>query len=541
MKLPFEFTTPDVTTIIRWVLRATLVLFLTWFIRRRQDDDDEDAEEADAHESRHIPNNGKPRTTATRSGGPSQQQQYYQQRQDPHSYNNTMRQRRPEGGNYDVNAVIDKISKPKDLWEVRKATDGVNQIHKRSKATLEKKDDKVDKIPPYEEFAGGSLPPFVGGNGSGNSALSGLMKQSAAAKEKARKAREEEEKKTLHGHERPVTFITWNHDADLLFTCGKDKIVCAWTFPEGEQLGVYRGHSGAVWACSVTTDSKWLVTSGADRLVLVWEARTANEVARMELPGVVRFVEWASVGVNGVERFVTCHNRFASHPASLTVWRFDGTTIEEQLRITTLPTPASQVRWAIGDEELASCHENGELIFWKADTGAEVRRLQAHDAAITRFDFSIDREVVATASLDKSVKVWDLAGGSEEKLIFKTKTDRPLNAVALGPIKRGEFLAAPSERPQACSVIAAGGQDARDVAKSSGDSEQFGTLMYKLGSAEEFPGELQPDGVTKGHFGPVHTLAFARQGNAIASGSEDGCVRFHIFDTSAPMAKSPTT
>lgn len=79
-------------------------------------------------------------------------------------------------------------------------------------------------------------------------------------------------------------------------------------------------------------------------------------------------------------------------------------------------------------------------------------------------------------------------------------------------------------------VIAAGGQDVRDVARSSSATEQFGTLLFRLGT-EKLPGQLKADGVTnKGHFGPVHTLAFAGNGTAMASGSEDGFVRVHIFE-----------
>merc|ERR1711935_1219933 len=91
-----------------------------------------------------------------------------------------------------------------------------------------------------------------------------------------------------------------------------------------------------------------------------------------------------------------------------------------------------------------------------------------------------------------------------------------------------------------CSVIAAGGQDIRDVAMSSSSSDQFTTLLLRLGDSpqllpEEKPGEngdiasngaehangasSGPDDLpaafapTKGHFGPVHTLAFTSDGS----------------------------
>jgi len=482
--------------VIRWLLRVVLVVFLAWLVRRRPEQEEE--EEVEQSPVRRA-GSAKTRTTNARSVARVP-------RRDP--YPPTVRQRRtPVAGEaVDFDAVIEKMSKPKEMWEVRKAGEAP-QIFRREKVQ--------DADAP------------------------GFKATLTPAKVAAREAKGN----TLHGHERPVTFITWNRDGNLLFTCGKDKIVCVWSSPDGECLGTYGGHSGAVWACSVTADSRWLVTSGADRLVIVWEARTSRELARVELPGVVRFVEWAGAGStpNPVsERFVTCHNRFGAHPPAVTVWRFDGTAIEELLRISSLPTAATQARWGRGDYFVASAHDNGELVFWRADTGAEVRRLKAHEASISKFDFSSDRELVATVSHDKSLRVWDLGKGSEWKLLYKADTDRPLNAVAIGSLTRAVATAPPAQRPPHCSIIAAGGQDVRDVAATSSATDQFGTLLFRLGTAESFPCQLQADSVTKGHFGPVHTLSFARNGSAIASGSEDGCVRIHLFETSSATAASTT-
>jgi len=236
------------------------------------------------------------------------------------------------------------------------------------------------------------------------------------------------------------------------------------------------------------------------------------------------------------ERFVTAHNRFGAHPPALTVWRFDGKSIQELRVISKLPSAALQVRWGRANYFIASAHDSGELIFWRADTGAEVKRLKAHDAGISKFDFNDDRELVATVSHDMSVCIWDIGKGTEWRMLYKAQTDRPLNAVALGPLSQKQALGAPAERPGCICVVAAGGQDVRDVARSSSATEQFGTLLFRLGAAEKLPSDLKADGVTnKGHFGPVHTLAFAGDGSAIASGSEDGFVRVHIFDKEDPQ------
>ena len=56
----------------------------------------------------------------------------------------------------------------------------------------------------------------------------------------------------LHGHERAITQIRYNLEGDLLFSCAKDPQPNVWYSINGERLGTYKGHSGAVWCLDVS-------------------------------------------------------------------------------------------------------------------------------------------------------------------------------------------------------------------------------------------------------------------------------------------------
>lgn len=61
----------------------------------------------------------------------------------------------------------------------------------------------------------------------------------------------------LKGHTRSITYLQYNREGDLLFTCSKDNIPTVWYSDSGERLGTYhmdseRGHTGTVYSCDVS-------------------------------------------------------------------------------------------------------------------------------------------------------------------------------------------------------------------------------------------------------------------------------------------------
>lgn len=59
----------------------------------------------------------------------------------------------------------------------------------------------------------------------------------------------------LQGHERSITYVRYNREGDLLFTCSKDKTPQLWYSDNGERIGTYEGHNGTVWGCDVSCKS----------------------------------------------------------------------------------------------------------------------------------------------------------------------------------------------------------------------------------------------------------------------------------------------
>uniref|UniRef100_A0AC34Q9U0 Uncharacterized protein n=1 Tax=Panagrolaimus sp. JU765 TaxID=591449 RepID=A0AC34Q9U0_9BILA len=58
----------------------------------------------------------------------------------------------------------------------------------------------------------------------------------------------------------------------IFFPSSKGKSVCVWYTDNGERLGTYDGHSGAIWDVDVSWDTTHLVSSAADNTMKIWHA-----------------------------------------------------------------------------------------------------------------------------------------------------------------------------------------------------------------------------------------------------------------------------
>lgn len=313
----------------------------------------------------------------------------------------------------------------------------------------------------------------------------------------------------LKGHERALTKVMYNLDGDLLFSAAKDNCPTVW-YANGERLGTFNGHQGAVVDMDVSHDSAQLVTASADATIRLWKVENGELIKRFSATGPVRAVAWSE----GSRFFAAAMDPFGSDPAQIAVWAVpkDGeiadVPMEDRIFLIPVEFRATNIAWVRHNTCLLVTYDDGSVRLLDSFTGEVVETHQIHKHKVQDLQFSKDRTLIITASYDNTAKLLD---ATTLEVLQTFETDRPVNAAAISPIRE--------------HIVIGGGQDAMSVTTTAGQQGKFEARFWHMWHAKEF-------GRVRGHFGPINCIAINPDGRSYASGGEDGYVRLHVFDPS---------
>jgi WD40 repeat protein len=206
----------------------------------------------------------------------------------------------------------------------------------------------------------------------------------------------------LQGHAGNVTRVVFSLDGQRVATASEDHTVKIWKGDTGQELLTLAGHTDGVSCVTFSSDGRRLVSTSYDNTVRVWDSTTG--LPFFTLVGHDAAVMDAACSPDGQ------HLATASLDGSIKVWKVQGSHAVEALqlagRIARLTYSPDGLRLAGG-----GWTDPGDVAILDAVTGKQMQILKGHKKQIEALAYAPDGKRLATLSLDKTARVWDVATG----------------------------------------------------------------------------------------------------------------------------------
>jgi len=324
----------------------------------------------------------------------------------------------------------------------------------------------------------------------------------------------------LSASERPITRIRINRHGDLLFSTGKDGKACAWYTDNGERLGTYEGHKGAVFDFDCDFDTNYGLTACSDCNFGVWKILTGEPLRFIAPrdPDRITNVRWSC---GGKQFLVSTTGRSKAYTL---IFDFDADMwgdpnlddSEFACRVSCPPDDGNftghggkitEALWGPVNETIITSGDDGTIRKWDTTTGEEVRSVffdqnASTTTVITSLSYSKDKTLLVASGRDHTARIFNT---ETMDCLRVFRSDKPLNCAIL--------------HPNLNCLMVAGGQSARDVTTTSHGKGKFEVQFFHTIYGEKV-GEIRT-----GHFSPINYLAISRDGSFWASGAEEGTVR----------------
>jgi WD40 repeat protein len=269
------------------------------------------------------------------------------------------------------------------------------------------------------------------------------------------------------GHTGYVTSIAFSPEQQLLVTGSADGTARLWYAQTFEQLKVYRGHHAQVAQVAISPDGNRLATAGLDGTVRIWALTGVGPPLVLHQPGRSRTPMYAvafnstgtrlaTVGGDGraviwdpasgrpVGKPLIGHTgpvrdvafspngrrlMTAGDDQTAKVWDLRSGRLFRNLRDDTGAVLGVAYR---DDRTVATASIGGTVSIWEVDTGRRLQQLSGHTSAVSDVDFSPNGKLLASASWDHTVRIWDIAHGVP-KVLAVIEQPAEINSVAFSP------------------------------------------------------------------------------------------------------------
>lgn len=357
----------------------------------------------------------------------------------------------------------------------------------------------------------------------------------------------------LSGNVREVRFTAADR-AVVFAVLGSAAVM--WEVPSGKMLSPTGGHFGPVSGVTFAAGGKEVLTGGLDGAIIRWDTVTGNELGEVVLrsgghgPTVRHAFAPVVFGPGGAvavaDRVTRAAYDLASGKQLFAVpsgYESRSLLAADARTLVIVPIPPA------GPEPPTTIRPTA----WDAATGTRLAEFELPFGELQAAVVSPDRRLLVTALVTRPAKDgkaefvvagWDLAAGGQKKgqLVLPGgfgnvhMAAAPDNTSVLASTPDGRFVVVDAAAGRLVREIETNRQAVTATPVFAPDGKTFavglaGNLGVSLGLVRVYDAETgKPRRTFQGHLGPVTCVAFAPDGNTLASGSADTTVLLWSLD-----------